>query len=98
MQVFSCWAVELSLCGLDIDLNSWFSAGGIEPVGDICACSVDERGGVGIANILLDDICEVVDLSEEYDPAVVGSVVVGDLFDGVVSLFGGFDGKVLFEI
>lgn len=86
MQVLSAWAVVLSLSCLQVDLDSWFAAVGIEPVGDISACGFDEWSGEGVGDVFLDESGEVVYLSEEDDPAVVGCVVVAHLFKRVVSL------------
>ena len=98
MKIFTSWTVEFPFACLAIHFNSGLSAAAIEPIGDVSACSFDERSSEGIWNIFLDDIGEVVYLSEESDPTVVGSVVVAYFLAGEVSLFGGWDGKVLFEV
>jgi len=51
-----------------------------------------------IGNILLNDCSKIVHLSEENNPAVVGSVMVCDLLRSVVSLFGLLYGQKWFEI
>lgn len=89
MKVLASWTVKLSFACLAINSYSGLSAATVEPIGNVSACSLDEGSGEGIGNIFLDDICEVVYLSEESDPAVVGSVVVAYLLAGEVSLFGG---------
>lgn len=86
MQVFSTWTVVLSFSCLSVDLDSRFAAVGVEPVGDVGACRINERSGEGVGNMLLDEPGEVVDLSKEDDPAVVGCVVVAHLFQRVVTL------------
>ena len=98
MKIFASWTVELPFTCLTIHFNSGLSAAAVEPICDISACSFDEGSGKGIRNIFLDDICEVVYLSEESYPTVIGSIVVAYFLAGVVSLFGGWDGKVLFEV
>ena len=89
MKIFTSWTVEFPFACLAIHFNSGLSAAAIEPIGDISACSFDKGSGEGIGNIFLDDVSEVVYLSEESDPAVVGSIVVTYFLACEVSLFGG---------
>lgn len=98
MQVLSTRAVVLPLSCLKIDLDSGFSAVGIEPVGDICACGFDEWSGEWVGDVLLDEPGEVVYLSEEDDPAVVGCVVVAHLFKRVVSLLFALNWQELLQV
>ena len=98
MQVLSTWAVVLSLACLNIDLDSWFSAVGVEPVGDVSACGFDEWSGEGVGDVLLDESGEVVDLSEEDYPAVVGCVVVAHLFECVVTLLFALNWQELLQV
>ena len=97
VQVLAAGTVVLSLSGLEIDLYSWFATVGVEPVGDVGACGLDERSGERIGDVLLDESGEVVDLPEEDDPAVVGCVVVAHLFKRVVSLLLALHWQELFE-
>lgn len=87
MQVPAPRTVELPLSGLAVDPDSGLAAVAVEPVGDVGSCGLNERSGAGVRDVLLDDCGEVVDFSEEGDPAVICSVVVSDFLESEVSLW-----------
>ena len=88
MKVFASRTVELSFTCLAVDSHSRFSTACVKPKSDVSASSLDEGSGEGIGDTFLNDVGEVVDFPKEGDPAVVGSVVLADFFNGVVPLFG----------
>ncbi len=95
MQILATRTVKLALASGVVDLDPWFSAGGVEPEGDVSACSLDERSGERVGDVLLNDFGEVVHFSEQNDPTVVCSVVVADLFGRIEPLFGQLNRQIL---
>lgn len=68
----------------------------IEPLRDVSARRLDEGLHFFLGDVLLDVLCEIVDLSEEGYPYVVGSVVLLELGVVVVSaLLEGFGDELL---
>ena len=83
------WKIKVSSVGAVIlfetlggDVDFRFSCFGVEPLGDICTCRVDEGLDLFLGDVKLDVFGKVVDLAEEGDPDIVGSVVLLEL--GVV--------------
>lgn len=98
MKVFPWGTVELLLTILHVDFDSGLSGYSVKPEGDISSCSFYERPGKGVFDIGLYEFGKIVDLIEEDNPAIIGSVVFWYLSESVISLFFVFGWKVLFDI
>jgi hypothetical protein len=79
-----------------VDLDPGFSTAAVEPKCNVCSCCLYKGSCECVGYVLLDDLGEVVDLSEKNDPAIVGCIVVAHLFRGIVSLFCGLYWKIGF--
>lgn len=98
MQVLSIGAVELLNSSFDVDLDPGLSSYRVKPESDVSAGSLNQGRRVWTLNIFLEEFGEVINLSEENDPAVIGGIVLGNLSESVEPLFREGRWEVLFDI
>ncbi len=98
MKVFPWGTVELLLTILHVDFDSGLSWYSVKPEGDISSCSLYEWPGKWVFDIWLYEFGKIVDLIEENNPAIIGSVMFRYLSESVISLLLKFGWKVLFDI
>lgn len=98
MKVFPWGTVELLLTILYVNFDSGLSRHSVKPEGDVSSCSFYERPWKGVIDIGLYEFGKIVDLIEEDDPAIIGSVVFWYLSESVISLLFVLGRKVMFDI
>ena len=98
MKVLSVGRVEFLETSLNVDLDPGLSSNRVKPKGNVSSCSFYQWTGVRSLNVLLYEFGEIINLIEEYDPAVIGSIMLRHLSESVESLFGERRGEVLLDV
>ena len=84
MQVSAHWAVVPVHVSLWINGHFWFTCVLVEPVRNVSSSGLNQ-GLAGLQmNVLLDELCKVINLVIEAYPAVIGRRVLGHLIWRVV--------------
>jgi hypothetical protein len=88
MEIFAHGTVKLSLACLYIDFDSRLARHTIKPISDISSSSLYQGPRQLTFDIVLYGFGQIVNLPEKDNPTIIGGIMLTDLSESVVSLFG----------